>query len=379
MTRPVIYIVYDTMKGDARFSLVHRSLMSAVCKYANSDGTRCTASNKTLSEDLCLSVRTIERAFTRLSDLGMVTRQRRKWKSAVTTVVVQENQDPTPESVQGDQDPTPESVQGDQDPTLVTPRPDAGDAKTRHQCRTTVLMTDPMTGQDINMSDSPRSSESDSRPDESDPSHFDEFYEKYPRREKRPRAEKVWDHLAGADRQAAIDALPRHLEKWESEQTPKKFIPLPSTWLNDRSWEDDIKVGVTEMERDLEEIRRAENWMLEGSYRKDDHSRFGGGDGSKPHPGWDDYIDRAADHNPRCSIECFEESPEFKITAEPAPQRRSIKERTNGKILSIREVKHPRKFRPIPEAHRKPRRRVKFAFGQKLIEGEPCAKNSNPN
>ncbi len=237
MTRPVIYIVYDTMKGDARFSLVHRSLMSAVCKYANSDGTRCTASNKTLSEDLCLSVRTIERAFTRLSDLGMVTRQRRKWKSAVTTVVVQENQDPTPESVQGDQDPTPESVQGDQDPTLVTPRPDAGDAKTRHQCRTTVLMTDPMTGQDINMSNlgqldeyvqSPRSSESDSRPKVPDPFLFEKFYDLYPRHEKPGRAEKVWNRLSDADRQAALDALPTHIEKWESEQTPKKFIPLPS-------------------------------------------------------------------------------------------------------------------------------------------------------
>jgi len=362
MTRPVIYASYDAMKGDARFSVVDRLVMNAICKYANSDGTRCTASNKTISADLCLCERTVERAFTRLIDLGVVTRQRRKHQSAITTVVIQEDQDPTRESVQEDQDPTPES-----------PRPDTGVVKTRHQSRSTVLVTGPKTGQGINMS------ESDSRSDESEPSLFGKFYALYPRHEKRNRAEKAWNRLSAADQQAALDALPIHLEKWESEQTPKKFIPLPSTWLNDRSWEDEIEIETREIERAFEEIRREDGteWVCD-SVRKDDLDRFGGGNGQPEHPGWPKYHARSAELPPR-SIEPFESSPEFDLTAEAATPKRSITERTNGNIISIKEAAHPRKYRPIPKAHRKHCRSVKFTVGQKLFGGEQRhAQNAHP-
>ena len=82
-------------------------------------------------------------------------------------------------------------------------------------------------------------------------------------------------------------------------------------------------------------------WVCD-SVRKDDLYRFGGGNGQPAHRGWWAYHKRSADLDER-TIEKFESSPESK-----------------GRIFHIREVAHPRKFRPVPEAHRKPRRSVKF-------------------
>lgn len=67
---------------------------------------------------------------------------------------------------------------------------------------------------------------------------FSEFWQAYPRREGKGAAEKAWRKLKAADRQAALDALPNHRERWNG--TERKFLPHPSTWLNQRRWEDEI-------------------------------------------------------------------------------------------------------------------------------------------
>ena len=78
-------------------------------------------------------------------------------------------------------------------------------------------------------------------------SGFAQFYESYPRKVKRPTAERAWMTLRpkGGDQEARdkafgaiLDGLDPWVEYWASEQTPKEKIPYPATFLNGRQFED---------------------------------------------------------------------------------------------------------------------------------------------
>jgi hypothetical protein len=62
---------------------------------------------------------------------------------------------------------------------------------------------------------------------------FDLFYSAYPRKTAKVTSEIIWKRLGNAERQKAIDGI-RNL----STSDPK-FIPYPSTYLNQRRWEDE--------------------------------------------------------------------------------------------------------------------------------------------
>jgi hypothetical protein len=63
---------------------------------------------------------------------------------------------------------------------------------------------------------------------------FVNFYEHYPRKQSKGRAEKAWNKLNDPDRQAAIAGLREFVFSDD-----KKFIPLPASWLNDKRWLDE--------------------------------------------------------------------------------------------------------------------------------------------
>jgi hypothetical protein len=69
---------------------------------------------------------------------------------------------------------------------------------------------------------------------------FDEFWEAYPRKVGKPAALKVWRRLfrnyAGELEWHIMDGL----EQWKQsrEWRDRQFIPYPSTFLNQRRWED---------------------------------------------------------------------------------------------------------------------------------------------
>ena len=71
-----------------------------------------------------------------------------------------------------------------------------------------------------------------------EPPGFMAFYAAYPRKEKRPAALKAWK--AGDCESASAEVL-KGLKRWQPEYAarPKDKIPHPSTWLNNRQWEDD--------------------------------------------------------------------------------------------------------------------------------------------
>jgi hypothetical protein len=67
---------------------------------------------------------------------------------------------------------------------------------------------------------------------------FDEFWKLYPRHTSRKVAELKWKGLSPTQKDAAIKALPKHIQGWAGKEM--QFIPHPATWLNQRRWEDEV-------------------------------------------------------------------------------------------------------------------------------------------
>lgn len=67
---------------------------------------------------------------------------------------------------------------------------------------------------------------------------FECFWSAYPRRVAKKDARKAWDKLKAEQKDAAMKALPLHIESW-SDREPQ-FIPYPASWLNGERWEDEI-------------------------------------------------------------------------------------------------------------------------------------------
>ena len=65
---------------------------------------------------------------------------------------------------------------------------------------------------------------------------FEQFWKAYPRKQGKAEAEKKWARLSDSDREAALAFLTRN----PYAQTEKQFIPMGSTFLNQRRWEDEL-------------------------------------------------------------------------------------------------------------------------------------------
>lgn len=68
---------------------------------------------------------------------------------------------------------------------------------------------------------------------------FDAWYEMYPRKQGKEAARRKWDRLPQDERLNAIAAQPAWNEHWVQRGEPQ-FIPMASTWVNQRRWNDDI-------------------------------------------------------------------------------------------------------------------------------------------
>ena len=72
---------------------------------------------------------------------------------------------------------------------------------------------------------------------------FDEFYSKYPKKKGKEQAFKAFVKLAPNDELfriilSAVDAQSK-TDQWKKDGG--QFIPMPSTWINGKRWEDEIK------------------------------------------------------------------------------------------------------------------------------------------
>ena len=69
---------------------------------------------------------------------------------------------------------------------------------------------------------------------------FEQFYKLYPRKVGRFLAKKCFTKLSKKDKKLAYDGLVNYIKYWKASETEKQFIPHPSTFLNQKRWEDEV-------------------------------------------------------------------------------------------------------------------------------------------
>ena len=74
--------------------------------------------------------------------------------------------------------------------------------------------------------------------------NFEKFWEQYPRKEAKAKAENTFKKLTKKEKDAIFQSLPKHLKSWKTKD--RSFIPMPTTWLNQKRWNDEVVIEVTE-------------------------------------------------------------------------------------------------------------------------------------
>ena len=92
---------------------------------------------------------------------------------------------------------------------------------------------------------------------------FDDFYKVYPLKKSKQQAEKSWNRLSLKDKKAAYDRLPEYLADCAR---CRRNIKHPSTYLNQRTWEDDFSSTgrirfYDPIEGDSEQKKKFKAWM----------------------------------------------------------------------------------------------------------------------
>ena len=83
---------------------------------------------------------------------------------------------------------------------------------------------------------------------------FKEFYENYPRKQARKKAQTSFCNAVkkGTHPYVIINAVKKYALLVEERNTEKRYIPYPSTWLNQERWQDeDLAQAVAPTNQDL--------------------------------------------------------------------------------------------------------------------------------
>ena len=72
---------------------------------------------------------------------------------------------------------------------------------------------------------------------------FLKWWSLYPRKVGKIEAHTEWILMSDGEREAALDAVPRHTRQWEWEGRSIEMTPHPKTWLENKRWEDELDHG----------------------------------------------------------------------------------------------------------------------------------------
>lgn len=100
-------------------------------------------------------------------------------------------------------------------------------------------------------------------------SGFDDFWAVYPKKDAKQAAEKAWLKLKPDDdlKQAIIAGVRRNVDgRWKDAE--RRYIPNPSTYLNQRRWEDEVTTSDTA--HDEEPVLTLREQLRRGGYYADD-------------------------------------------------------------------------------------------------------------
>ena len=109
-----------------------------------------------------------------------------------------------------------------------------------HQKRTTQVLMDLRLHQEKSSKGGVKSSEVRRAKSDKSQDDFKRFWSNYPRNEKKVLAEKSW-MKQNPDIDVVLKSLSLFKVSDEWKKDNGKYIPHPSTWLNQRRWEDDVK------------------------------------------------------------------------------------------------------------------------------------------
>ena len=96
---------------------------------------------------------------------------------------------------------------------------------------------------------------------------FNKFWDKYPKKVSKKRSLDIYTRIVTGEEieQSLLKGLDSYKEKWRIEGTDIKYIPNPSTWLNQARWEDEVimsnsvyKKNAHEFEKQWEQVKSAE-------------------------------------------------------------------------------------------------------------------------
>lgn len=93
-----------------------------------------------------------------------------------------------------------------------------------------------------------------------DDERFEEFWKEYPRKTKKKDARKSWNKLNPSDElfQKMMTAIKdwKKTEQWQND----RYVPHPSTWLNEERWNDEVPLDPLEkLRRQIEEMEKNKN------------------------------------------------------------------------------------------------------------------------
>ena len=104
---------------------------------------------------------------------------------------------------------------------------------------------------------------------------FDDFYKLYPRKISRSNAEKSFKRLGKRDKNLAYNGIIKYNKFWSENRTEPQYIPYPSTWINQKRWEDDlivkeVKTTYKNHDADVLEFRKKQEELEKNSASDDE-------------------------------------------------------------------------------------------------------------
>jgi len=190
----------------------------------------CWPSVATLSKRCCVKERQVRRTIDDLAEMGLIVKHRRRRRADGTLSVWEYI---VPFLSTGQECPLDSSTTGH-----LAPSPPV---ISRHNHRSPVTAQEPSYEPSVEPSLSNTLSETDASVEvvRSGVS-FDEWYEAYPKKQGKATARTKFNRLSNAERTAAMEATLLWAEYARQHPQGNQFVPMASTFLNQRRWEDEL-------------------------------------------------------------------------------------------------------------------------------------------
>lgn len=109
---------------------------------------------------------------------------------------------------------------------------------------------------------------------------FETFWNLYPRKVGKKKVEPLYKKIATSKEieESIMSGLKSYKEKWRAEKTDIKYIPNPTTWLNQARWEDDIQISNEQFNKNAR--KNEEEWKIQKEREREIYQNYKVDDGN---------------------------------------------------------------------------------------------------